>query len=189
MHPIQVVLSGNLKKHKAVHVCFYDVEWNCTEERETSLRKPSPFTLLPDKVSHSFITQWTCTELLCALPVPGAHRWWRDAYQNSQAGRDMWTNPLHMPPQGQQKRQGRTVTQESSWFTHRRAKRYQRRLPGGGNPRRGANPQLKHKQDTEAWIYKQCNLAPPSRDTTHDRAGWTGVRALLLVPSSRILKL
>lgn len=105
-------------------------------------------------------------------------------------GRERHVNsPLHMPPQGQQKRQGRTVTQESSWFTHRRAKRYQRRLPGGGNPHRAANPQLKHKQDTEAWIYKQCNLAPPSRDTMHDHTGWIGLCALLLVPSSRILKL
>lgn len=41
MDPIQVVLSGNLKKHKALHVSFYDVEWNC-EEREGNLQEASP---------------------------------------------------------------------------------------------------------------------------------------------------
>lgn len=41
MEPIQVALSENLKKHKAVRVSFYN-GGTVHEEREASLRKTSP---------------------------------------------------------------------------------------------------------------------------------------------------
>lgn len=91
MEPMQVALSENLRSHEAVQVCFQDVRWN-PPHRETSLRKASPFTLLPEQI-HSF---------LCALCVPGAARGEMNTELTGRERRTCEQAPSTTPPQGQQ---------------------------------------------------------------------------------------
>ena len=78
MEPIQVALSGNLKKHTAAHVSFPDVEWDCTWRKGDQSQKGLTFYFaartdsLMYSFSHSFICQQMCLEPLRASPMPGA---------------------------------------------------------------------------------------------------------------------
>lgn len=191
MEPIQVVLSGNLKKHKALRVSFYDVEWDCTWRKGGQSLKSLTFfysATRTDSFIQPAIHQQTCTELLCASPARGA----ADAEMNTEArGRetDLRTNPLPdtvtgAAAAGDIRERGRTG---SLWITHGRGRRNLRRLPGGGNPC--------SRRNLPVWAWarhwglgRQCSLAPSSRDTAPNHAGWTRLYALLVVPSSGILK-
>lgn len=143
MEPIQVALSRNPKKHKAVHVSFLEVGWNCTKERlhllllccQNKLIHPSSHSS-----SQPASGQETCTELLCALQAPGAakRREW-----SSQAGRDSLVNkPLHLTTTGAAVEDTRKNCDSGKPMVHpwKSKRESQRRLPGGGNLCRRETP-------------------------------------------------
>ena len=89
-------------------------------------------------------------------------------------------------------RQQEKKTRASPWITYGRVRMNQRGLPGGGHPCRGKNPPARvwaRHWGTDCKPYcKRYGLAPPSGDTAPSSAGWTGLHALLVVPSLGILR-
>lgn len=162
------------------------------EEREASLQKASPsYSLLPEQI-HSFIPAsmhpsadmyWTPVCRSCTRDS-----WCGDDYRTHRRETDLWTNPRHHTAQGQQeKMQGRAVRQASQWITHGRARTNQRRLPGGGNLCQGKNRPVSMSKTLRHGITGNAVWPQPSRDTAPSDAGWTGLYALLVGPSSGML--
>lgn len=190
MDPIQVVLSGNLRS-TTLYVCPFMMWCGIVhEEREANLRKALPsYALLPEQI-HPSIHPLISTHVLKPC-VPALHQVqpMQRGIQNSQAGRQTCEQtPYTTSSQRQQEKK----TRASPWITYGRVRMNQRGLPGGGHPCRGKNPPARvwaRHWGTDCKPYcKRYGLAPPSGDTAPSSAGWTGLHALLVVPSLGILR-